>query len=100
MTDPDLSKPSFAAAYTIARRHAASGDPAAAAQLFSRLLWHVEASEGGFIGLSDEELLEKCESDKRLNHAIATGALYAPEPWPVTEMADTSTSSTSTNRHK
>jgi hypothetical protein len=83
MAEPDLATPSFSAAYTIARRHAASGDPAGAARLFSRLLWHVEASEGGFIGLSDEELLEKCESDKRLNHTIATAALYAPEPWPI-----------------
>ena len=85
MAEPDLATPSFAAAYTIARRHAVSGDPAGAARLFSRLLWHVEASEGGFIGLSDEQLAEKCESDKRLNHAIATAALYAPEPWPLPE---------------
>ena len=85
MTEPDLSIPSFAAAYHLSRRHAARGDTAKAAQLFSRLLWHVEASDGGFIGLSDEELLEKCESDKRLDHAIATAALYAPEPWPVIE---------------
>jgi hypothetical protein len=81
----DLSVPSFAAAYHLSRRHAASGDPAGAARLFSRLLWHVEASDGGFIGLSDEQLAEKCESDKRLNHAIATAALYAPEPWPLPE---------------
>lgn len=81
----DLSKPSFAAAYQLSRRRAASGDRAGAARLFSHLLWHVEASEGGFIGLSDEELLEKCESDKRLNHTIAAAALYAPGPWPVTE---------------
>jgi len=79
----DLSIPSFAAAYALARNHAARGDRDGATALFCRLLWHVEASEGGFIGLSDEELLEKCEADKRLNHAIATAALYAPEPWPV-----------------
>lgn len=96
----DLSTPSFAAAYLLSRRHAASGDPAGAAQLFSRLLWHVEASEGGFIGLSDEQLAEKCETDKRLNHAIATAALYAPEPWPVIEKTDTGASSTSINRYK
>ena len=81
----DLSTPSFAAAYRLSRLRALSGDPAGAARLFSRLLWHVEASEGGFIGLSDEELLEKCEADKRLNYAIATAALYAPGPWPVPE---------------
>lgn len=81
----DLSTPSFAAAYRLSRLHALSGDTAEAARLFSRLLWHVEARDGGFIGLSDEELLEKCESDKRLDHASATAALYAPGPWPVPE---------------
>lgn len=78
----DLSTPSFAAAYRLSRLRAAAGDTAGAARLFSRLLWHVEASEGGFIGLSDEALLEKCETDKRLDHAIATAAMYAPGPWP------------------
>lgn len=85
MAEPDLATPSFAAAYTLARRLAARGDRARATQLLSRLLWHVDASDGGFIGLSDEALLEKCESDKRLNHAIATAAMYAPGPWPVIE---------------
>jgi hypothetical protein len=86
----DLSTPSFAAAYTLARRLAACGDRARATQLLSRLLWHVDASDSGFIGLSDEALLEKCESDKRLNHAIATAAMYAPGPWPVTERKEAS----------
>lgn len=81
----DLSTPSFAAAYRLSCLRAASGDPAGAARLFSRLLWHVEASEGGFIGLSDEALQAKCESDQRLNHAIATAAMYAPGPWPELE---------------
>lgn len=81
----DLSIPSFAAAYRLSRLRALSGDTAGAARLFSRLLWHVEASDGGFIGLSDEELMEKCEADKRLNHAIATAAMYAPGPWPTPE---------------
>jgi hypothetical protein len=45
----------------------------------------VDASEGGFIGLSDEQLFEKCDSDKRLNHASATAAMYAPGPWPIPE---------------
>lgn len=85
MAEPNLATPSFAAAYRLSRLHAASGDSAAAARLFSRLLWHVDAREGGFIGLSDDELLEKCESDKRLNHAVATAAMYAPGPWPVPE---------------
>ena len=88
MTESDLATPSFAAAYRLSRLRAASGDRAGAARLFSRLLWHVEASEGGFIGLSDEQLQEKCESDKRLNHAIATAAMYAPGRWPASERKD------------
>lgn len=98
MAEPDLATPSFAAAYRLSRLRAVSGDPSGAARLFSRLLWHVEASEGGFIGLTDEELLEKCESDKRLNHAVATAAIYAPGPWPAIEMTDTSPSLKPTNR--
>lgn len=81
----DLSTPSFAAAYHLSRQRALSGDTTGAARLFSRLLWHVEASEGGFIGLTDEQLFEKCENDKRLNHAAAAAALYAPGPWPTLE---------------
>ena len=78
----DLSTPSFAAAYALARSHAMRGDRNGATQLFCRLLWHVEAQDGGFIGLSDEQLLEKCELDPRLNHAAATAAMHAPGPWP------------------
>lgn len=78
----DLSAPSFAAAYALARSHAMRGDRNGATQLFCRLLWHVEAQDGGFIGLSDEQLLEKCELDPRLNHAAATDAMHAPGPWP------------------
>jgi hypothetical protein len=85
VAEPDLATPSFAAAYRLSRLRAASGDSAGAARLFSRLLWHVEARDGGFIGLSDEELLEKCAHDKRLNHASAIAAMYAPGPWPLPE---------------
>lgn len=82
MADLDLNTPSFAAAYALARRHAARGDRDGAMRRFCELLWHVEAQEGGFIGLSDEQLFEKCEHDPRLNYATATDAMYAPEPWP------------------
>lgn len=80
---PDLSTPSFAAAYALARPLAARGDRDGATRRFCQLLWHVEAQDGGFIGLSDDQLLEKCESDPRLDHAIATLAMWAPGPWPL-----------------
>lgn len=79
---PDLSKPSFAAAYAIARPLAAQ-DRAAATRRLCELLWHVEGEDGGFIGLSDQQLFDKCESDKRLNYTAATNAMYAPGPWPI-----------------
>jgi hypothetical protein len=81
----DLSTPSFAAAYAIARPLAQRGDAPAATRRLCELLWHVEGEDGGFIGLSDEQLREKCESDKRLNYAAATDAMHAPPPWPAAQ---------------
>ena len=78
----DLSTPSFAAAYALARPLAVRGDARAATRRLCELLWHVEADDGGFIGLSDDQLLEKCENDPRLNYAAATDAMHAPGPWP------------------
>ncbi len=78
----DLSTPSFAAAYAIARP-LATRDRAAATRRLCELLWHVEGEDGGFIGLSDQQLFDKCESDKRLNYAAATDAMHAPAPWPI-----------------
>jgi hypothetical protein len=80
----DLSTPSFAAAYTIARPLAAQ-DRAAATRRLCELLWHVEGQDGGFIGLSDQQLFDKCEHDPRLNYAAATDAMHAPGPWPIFE---------------
>ena len=80
----DLSIPSFAAAYAIARPLAAQ-DRAAATRRLCELLWHVEGQDGGFLGLSDQQLFDKCEHDKRLNYAAATDALHAPGPWPIFE---------------
>ena len=78
----DLSIPSFAAAYAIARPLAAH-NRAAATRRLCELLWHVEGEDGGFLGLSDQQLFDKCESDKRLNYAAATDAMHAPGPWPI-----------------
>jgi len=78
----DLSTPSFAAAYAIARPLAAR-DRAAATRRLCELLWHVEGEDGGFIGLSDQQLFDKCDADKRLSYAAATEAMYAPPPWPL-----------------
>lgn len=88
MAEHDLATPSFAAAYQLARLRAQSGDSAGAARLFSRLLWHVEAGDGGFIGLSDIDLEEKCATDRRLDYASATAAMYAPGPWPIPARKD------------
>lgn len=80
----DLSTPSFAAAYAIARPLAVQGRAAATRRL-CELLWHVEGTDGGFIGLSDQQLFDKCESDPRLNYTAATDAMHAPGPWPILE---------------
>lgn len=81
-TTLDLSKPSYRAAYSFAR---ALGDRTAASALLSRLLWHVESHDGGFIGLSDAELEAKVAADPRLNMQAVTAAMYAPGAWPATE---------------
>ncbi len=82
MKTDDFSPPTFAAAYAIARPLALRGDPRAATRRLCELLWHVEGEAGGFIGLSDEQLLEKCQNDKRLNYAAATQAMWNPGAWP------------------
>jgi hypothetical protein len=48
----------------------------------SRLLWLVDRDDGGFIGLSDDELEEKVESDPRLDADAVLAAMYAPGQWP------------------
>lgn len=78
----DLSTPSFAAAYALARPLAVRGDARAASLRLCELLWHVEGEDGGFIGLSDEQLFDKCENDPRLNYAAAMQAMWNPAPWP------------------
>lgn len=66
-------------AYSIARQHK---DRVMACKTLCSLLWHVDASEGGFIGLSDAELEAKCAGDRCLSYAAAVSWQYAPPPWP------------------
>lgn len=83
--DLDLSVPSFRAAYQHARVIAMSGDRAGADKLFARLLWHVRAEDGGFIGLSDAQMAEKIAGDPRLNTRDVYDAMYEPGSWPAAE---------------
>lgn len=76
----------FAAAYQIARPLALNGDRAGATALLCSLLWSVHRDQGGFDGLSDEELREYCDRDPRLSYIAATVAMWAPEPWPTAEV--------------
>lgn len=72
----------YAEARAFAWPIAMSGDRVGATNLLSNLLWHVDGADGGFIGLSDEQILDKCESDGCLSYSAATAAMYAPTPWP------------------
>lgn len=69
-------------AYTHARALAQAGDRIGAGKLLARLLWHVEAADGGFIGLDDWALARMVAADPRLNMADVTAAQWAPGEWP------------------
>lgn len=94
--DLDLSFPSYRGAYFHARQKAlalasAGGRPkpnaddvAAADHYFLRLLYLVEASEGGLLGLSDGAIDEKLALlGRRFTFKMAVAALYEPVVWPV-----------------
>lgn len=70
-------------AYTLARRLAQAGDRKGADALMARLLWHVRAEDGGFVGLSDKQLEAKVEADPRLNTEAVNAAMWNPGEWPV-----------------
>lgn len=72
----------YSDAFALARPLRFSHGPGAAAAAMSRLLWHVDREQGGFIGLSDAEIEEKCASDRCLNFDAAISAMYAPGDWP------------------
>jgi hypothetical protein len=81
----DLSKPSFRAAYQLARAHRMTWGKAAADALFARLLWHVPGEDGGFLGLTDDEMDAKIAADPRLTRANVLAAMWAPGEWPEME---------------
>lgn len=81
----DLNTRTYRSVYQHARALAVAGDRDGANRLMANLLWHVEASEGGFIGLTDGQLIEKVALDPRLNMQTVMEAMYAPMPWPITE---------------
>ena len=75
-------------AYQIARRVCEAGNPDAGSRLFNRLLWHVEAIDGGFIGLTDAQLERKCKSTPGLNLEYALASMWAPGEWPSEENSE------------
>lgn len=83
----DLSKPSFRAAYQLARAVAVTGDRAGADALFARLLWHVPASDGGFMGLTDCQMQAKIAADTRLSMRAVHEGIWNPGEWPKQEAA-------------
>lgn len=76
----------FADAYRLARPLARAGDRAGATALLCNLLWHVEKADGGFLGRSDQDLHDYCDSDSRLDYVAATAAMHAPGEWPTAQV--------------
>ncbi len=87
MLQIDLSKPSFRAAYQHARILAVAGDRDGADKLFARLLWHVDARDGGFLGLSDAQIDAKIARDPRLNIDDVMDGQWDAGQWPTQEAA-------------
>src|SRR6185437_16156812 len=99
---PALSKPTYAAAYSIAREVSKSRADAAGRQFpapadihaglreFARLLWHVDATDGGFIGLTDSELAARVEKifSGRVSLSTVTELGWAPGQWPVPAVSE------------
>lgn len=81
----DLTKPSYRSAYQIARAIRLRDGIAAANAEFARLLWHVHKEDGGFIGLTDDELVQKVQDDPRLRMADVLRHMWAPGHWPSAE---------------
>lgn len=89
----DLSFPSYRGAYHLAREAAyasmravkrdkiIAADKEAGDKVIIPLLWLVEASDGGFIGLDDDALEKRC-ARYRLSLADVNTAMWAPGEWP------------------
>ncbi len=83
----DLTARTYRSAYQFARARAVAGDRAGADALLARLLWHVEAKDGGFIGLTDCQLRAKVALDPCLNMNDVALFQYAPGQWPAPHTA-------------
>ena len=93
---PDLSIPSYAGAAHFAREAAeahriAAGrgianaeDKAVGAAVMAKLLWHVEAGEGGFAGRTPEQVTAQAKRIGLDPKLVFSGA-WAPGAWPVSK---------------
>lgn len=96
LAELDLSVPSYRGAYHFAREAALAAarkrgaslpgpqDKPAGDAVMARLLWQVDASEGGFRGLSDAALERRLETmSPRLDPGLVHRSIYdACAPWP------------------
>src|SRR4051812_24515245 len=81
----DLSKPSYNAAYKLARAVVIGGDLAGGKKLFARLMWLVPANDGGFVGLDDFDFEHRLATFVRMGlctRAAVMEAMWAPGDWP------------------
>lgn len=87
MTCTDLTKPSFAAAYAIARETARKQGPEAAAAQMAKLLFHVEFHDGGFLGASDGDEIRIAAIRRRfgITPEQYVSALYDHGEWPTAQ---------------
>jgi hypothetical protein len=85
--DIDLTARTYRSAFQFARVLAVAGDRKGADALMCRLLWHVRAEDGGFIGLSDQQLADKIDRDPKLNAFDVDAAMYDPGEWPAISAA-------------
>lgn len=81
--DIDLSARTYRSVYQHARALAVTGDRRGADRLMCRLLWHVLAADGGFIGLTDQQLEDKVAADPKLNMADVNEFHWDAGEWPA-----------------
>jgi hypothetical protein len=83
----DLSARTYRSAYQHARALAVTGDRRGADRMMCRLLWLVLATDGGFIGLTDQQLEDKVAADPKLNMADVNTAHWDAGEWPAQPVA-------------
>lgn len=87
VVDLDLTARTYRSAYQHARAVAVTGDRKGADQMMCRLLWHVLATNGGFIGLTDQQLEDKVSADPKLNMEDVNAFQWDAGEWPVQTVA-------------